>query len=144
MTDRLYRRRNLAAPRQSGNSAIRGVIFIGAPLVVLIGLFVGRGMESAPEASDENVEIACLEKQIDELQAEFAEVAKTMRGGRGAGTKRAKELQSKLEAWLSGWGAIFDPKRDANGDLPAELQGYERVPAPVATMRVDLLKMMGF
>ena len=135
MTQRPLRRPRFSDARQAGDVFVSIVIFA-------VAVFVFGCSPSAPEVVDENQDIQSLERQVGELQGEFSEVSKLLRSGdRDAGSRRAKALQKKLETWLNDWEAIFTPKRDADGELPEDLQGYESVPATVATMRLDLLKM---
>ena len=58
---------------------------------------------------------------------------------------RASELEEKIHKWLAEWEAIFEPKRDANGELPADIAAaFVQGPAPVQLLRSDLSKITGF
>jgi hypothetical protein len=128
------------------------VLFIAVPgaLLAALGLFQifrGGGGEKVVEkqvVTDPNVKIRDLEKQVDKLRSAFAEFQDLSRKEDPTAKAKGKALETQVDSWMAEWDAIFEPKRDADGKLPKELQGYQQTRARVNTLRSDLSRSMGF
>ena len=128
------------------------MLFIVIPGVLLAGLGLFQIFRSnQPEkviekkvVDDPNVKIQNLEKQVDKLATSLKEFRDL--SGKESKSARAKgeALAAQVDKWMEEWDAIFEPKRDADGKLPKELQGYQQTRARVNMLRSDLSRSMGF
>ena len=94
-----------------------------------------------------NTEIDALKAEVPKLQRLYQEVSGMLRKDSGGDAKiRAESLQETLDDWSLRWNAIFDAKRNEDGDLPEELEGYGQDPdlSRVMQMRNDLMRLSGF
>jgi hypothetical protein len=122
------------------------------PLVLIAGLLIfqltrGGGREKVVEkkvVEDPNVKIQTLEKQVDKFRSAFAEFQDLSRKEAPSAKAKGEALADEIDKWMMEWDAIFEPKRDPNGKLPRELQGYQQTRARVNTLRSDLSRSMGF
>lgn len=131
------------APGPAGGGGLR-IALIAVPAVCILGLVVWQLFSGGSEPVNENEQIEHLQSQIGNLEREYREVSALIGNEAENRSERASALQAKVDKWLEDWGAIFDPKRDQNGDLPTELAGWDQVPAPVQRLRNDLMRIMDF
>jgi hypothetical protein len=128
------------------------VLFIVIPGILLAGLGLFQLFRSSqPEkvvekkvVDDPNLKIQDLEKRFEKLRSGLAEFQDLSRKESPSAKAKGEALATQVEAWMAEWDAIFEPKRDADGKLPKELQGYQQVRARVNMLRSDLSRSMGF
>ncbi len=121
-------------------------MIIGLPVAGIFGMLGWRQLKSGPETVviDPNQEIVELERKIANFTKEYKAIVKLIRAElTEQGNTRGQKLSDNLNQWLDDWEAVFASRRDENGDLPPELQGYMNVPVPVMGLKNDLMRIMG-
>ncbi len=120
---------------------------IGLPVVGIVGVLTWDRFSPGPEAVviDPNQGVVELEGRIAGFRAEYQAVFKLIQDERTEqADARGRKLADQLAQWLDEWEAIFEARRDEDGELPPELAAYESGPVPVLRLRNDLLRITGF
>lgn len=137
-------------PQAKPTPAWLKVSLIVAPLV-LIGLVVRltRNKTSDESAqvvvSDPNQRIKELEKECETIQRkDYPAWRQLLQKEDSTAPDRQEALLKKIDRWCEEWDTLFDARRDADGNLPADLQGYSRVRANMNMLRSDVIKSSGF
>lgn len=118
--------------------------------LALIGLLVAipRGSKEpeAPTAPvvDPNAKIKVMRNEVPKIEDDYRTLQKLIRAEDPAAKSKQQALQTRIEKWMTEWDEIFEPKRDAEGKLPPDLQGHQPVRGRVNQIRGDLLKSSGF
>lgn len=115
--------------------------------IVLIALVLTLKDGKTPSdtgVGDPNETITRLEREVGEIRKSFREFFKLARAEDPSAKKKREELEARVKRWMSEWDEIFDSRRDADGDLPAELLGYQKTRSEVNEIRIDLVKATGF
>jgi HAMP domain-containing protein len=119
---------------------------IASPIVLIVlVLTLQAGKNSSDSgAPDPNTEIQRLEGEVGEIRQSTRKLFKLVKAEDPSATAKRKALESRVKFWMSEWDALFEPRRNADGDLPDELQAYQKTRAKVNEIRVDLMKATGF
>jgi hypothetical protein len=113
-------------------------------LIVLVLIFRGDRTSSDTGSGDPNQKIARLEGEVGDIQRSFRKFFKLVRTEDPSAERAQKKLEARVKQWMAEWDGIFEPHRDAEGDLPIELQGYQKTRSKVNEIRIDLVKTTGF
>ena len=137
-------RRSSAASRRAPPPKGFPVVLIVLPAVGIVGLLAWMFWPQGEAPPDPNTRIEVLQNQIPEMQKEYREVVQLLRAENAEGTERARALEVTINTWMDDWAALFESKRDANGDLPPDLQGYDQIAGKIAELRFDLMRVTNF
>jgi hypothetical protein len=137
------------APQRKPTPKWVWIALIVAP-IVLIGLVVNLQIQknAAPPAAvvtaDPNARIKELQKQVDFIRKDYKAWRELMQAEDPSAKQKQEALIARLDGWIDEWDGIFESKRDAEGILPPELQGYQPTRAKINEVREDVLKSSGF
>jgi hypothetical protein len=118
--------------------------------IALIGLLLAIPRESKePEVPvakviDPNAKIKTMTSEVPKIEADYRELQKLIRAEDPSVVSKQQGLQSRIDKWMTDWDEMFEPKRDAEGKLPPDLQGYQTARSRINQIRGDLLKSSGF
>ncbi len=117
--------------------------------IILIALVVNLTVKKQGEEQtvvvkvDPNARINELVKQVDSLQKDYKSWRTLMQKEDPAARSKQEALMERLQKWRDEWDAIFDPQRDANNKLPAELQGWSQHRSRINELLEDVNKSSG-
>lgn len=116
---------------------------LGIVVLLAISMLKGSGSEEPPPVNPNTV-ISDLRQQIPELQKEYGRVMQLLRSEDPRGKAEFEKLSDRMYSWIKTWDTLFDESRDADGNLPPELQAYRRTRSEVNQLLSDLNKSAPF
>jgi hypothetical protein len=135
------RRRRAGPPKKKGVEPIVPISIVTATILICIGLFLFLNKEP-PKVVNEQNDWEAAKKIEEEGMAAYREFLAARKLDQPDVTKHKREAAIlKLRAAVEAMNAVLDPKRDAEGMLPDEFEGYERDLSQITKYMIDLEKM---
>ena len=135
------RRRRAAPPKKKGVDPIVPISIVSATVLICIGLYLFLNKTPPPQIR-EDLSWDSAKKLEEEGMAAYGAFVKARDQDQPDVTKRKRtEAIAKLKQAVDAMNAVLDPKRDKDGYLPDEFEGYERDLSQIAKYLIDLEKM---
>jgi soluble cytochrome b562 len=140
VTSSSARRKRAPGPKKKDNTVLI-VSIISMTLLLIAGVIVVRQVKKPGPVRDEKVDYQAFQKLRDEGMTAFREFNKAMKDGNAALAKQKNKLAlDKLQAAMVEIEKVLADKRDANGMLHKDYEGYEEELSQMAQVMVDLEK----
>jgi len=135
------RRRRAGPPKKKGVEPIVPISIVTATILICIGLFFFLN-KPQPKVINEQNDWEAAKKIEEEGMAAYGEFLAARKLDQPDITKHKREAAIlKLRAAVEAMNAVLDPKRDAEGMLPPDFEGYERDLMQITKYMIDLEKM---
>ncbi len=135
------RRRRAGPPKKKGVEPIVPISIVTATILICIGLFFFLNKPQPVVVNEQNDWEAAKKIEEDGMEA-YREFLAARKLDQPDITKHKREKAIlKLREAVEAMNRVLDPKRDAEGMLPAEFEGYERDLSQITKYMIDLEKM---
>lgn len=134
-------RRRRAAPKKKGVEPIVPISIVTATILICIGLFMFLNKPQPKVVNEQNDWEAAKKLEEEGMEAYRQFVAARKKDQPDITKHKREEAILKLRAAVEAMNAVLDPKRDAEGMLPDEFEGYERDLSQITKYMIDLEKM---
>ena len=135
------RKRRAPAPKKKGVEPIVPISIVTVTIILLVGLYFVFNRER-PKQVREDLDWSTAKALEDEGMAIYREFLAARKADQPDVTKHKRELAvRKLTEAVEAMNRVLDPKRDKDGMLPQDFEGYETDLSRIAQYLIDLEKM---
>lgn len=135
------RRRRAAPPKKKGVEPIVPISIVTATILICIGLFMFLNKPQPKVVNEQNDWEAAKKLEEEGMEAYRQFVAARSKDQPDVTKRKREEAILKLRSAVEAMNAVLDPKRDAEGMLPDDFEGYERDLSQISKYLIDLEKM---
>ena len=134
-------RRKRAVPPKKKDNTVMLISIVSMTVLLVLGIVIINSKRTPVDGKNEQIQYDVYKKLRDEGMVAFREFNKASKDGNAALAKQKHKLAlTKLQGAMEEIEKVLADKRDANGMLHKDFEGYEEDLSEIAQVIVDLEK----